>query len=90
MDALERLVEKQENRKVYMRKYMNAYYETHREQILESQRPYKERRKKPTDQKRTEYNKKYYETHKEACIAKVKLNNEKKKQTEAQQITPAS
>lgn len=91
MDVLERLAEKQEHRKLYMRKYMNSYYETHREQILESQRPYKEKRKKPTCEKRAEYNRKYYELHKEACISKVKLNNAKKKAIELQeQIPPAS
>jgi hypothetical protein len=37
MDALERLAEKAEARKLYMRDYMNKYYDTHKEKILADQ-----------------------------------------------------
>jgi hypothetical protein len=78
MDLLERWAEKREARKAYMRTYMNKYYETHSEQILASQKPYKEQRRKPTAEKRSEYNRKYYETHRDECIRRVKENQEKK------------
>ncbi len=77
MDLLERWADKREARKAYMRTYMNKYYETHSEKILESQRPYKEQRRKPTAEKRAEYNRKYYETHREDCIRRVKQYQEK-------------
>jgi hypothetical protein len=37
MDALERLAEKAEARKLYMRDYMNKYYVDHKEKILADQ-----------------------------------------------------
>jgi hypothetical protein len=43
MNILEALAEKEVKRTLYMRQYMNKYYETHREVILEQQVEQKKR-----------------------------------------------
>lgn len=62
---LEFLNDKRENRKTYMRSYMNKYYENHKEIILQQQ---------------IEQKKKYRETHLEEVKARQKAWYAKKKE----------
>jgi hypothetical protein len=62
--VLELLNEKRENRKTYMRSYMNTYYEGHKEVILQQQ---------------VEQKKRYRETHLEEVKARQKAWYAKKK-----------
>lgn len=70
MDILERLAERAENRKTYMRQYMNKYYDTHREIILEQQVDQKKRYRENNIEKVKAYQREWYARKKAEKLAK--------------------
>lgn len=70
MDILERLAERAENRKTYMRQYMNKYYGTHREIILEQQVEQKKRYRENNIEKVKAYQREWYARKKAEKLAK--------------------
>jgi hypothetical protein len=76
-------VKDNEKRKIYMRKYMQKYYENKKEEILENKKKYYENKKEEISEKNKKYReknnedikirkKKYYENKKEEILEKQK------------------